>query len=86
MDSTIAADFTLTTGGAAQLASHLQAVVSGVFPPQQQPPHAKHVSNSSSQVFVVPLHIMGTQTLAIIALSNNLQIVSLKLTSINYLY
>jgi len=36
MDSTAAAaDFSLTTGGAAQLASHLQAVVGGVLPPQQ---------------------------------------------------
>jgi hypothetical protein len=86
MDSTIAADFTLTTGGAAQLASHLQAVVSGVFPPQQQPPHAKHVSNSSSQVFAIPLHIMGTQTPTIVALSNTHQVVSLKLTNTNYLY
>jgi hypothetical protein len=72
MDSTVAANFSLITGG--------------VFPPQQQPSLAEHVSDSSSQVFVVPLHIMGTQTPAIVALSINLQVVLLKLTSINYLY
>jgi len=38
MDSTIvAADFSLTTGGAAQPANHLQAAGGGVLPPQQQP-------------------------------------------------
>jgi hypothetical protein len=32
MDSTVATDFSLITGGAAQPVSHLQAVVGGVFP------------------------------------------------------
>jgi hypothetical protein len=81
-----AADFSLTTSGAAQPASHLQAVAGGVFPPQQQPPLTEHVYDSSSQVYVVPLHIMGTHTPSIVPLSNTHQVVSLKLTITNYLY
>jgi len=50
-----AAEFSLTTSGAAQSASHLQVVASGVIPPQQQPPLKDHVSVSFLQVFVVPL-------------------------------
>jgi hypothetical protein len=80
MDSTAAgADFSLTTDGKAPPASHLQAVVDGVLPPHQ-------VNDSFSQVSVVPLHIMRTQTPAIVALSNTHQVVSLKLTNTNYLY
>ena len=87
MDSTIvAADFSLTTGGAAQLANHLQAAGGGVLPSQQQPSLAEHINDSSSQIFVVPLHIMGTQPPAIVALSNTHQIVLLKLMNTNYLY
>jgi hypothetical protein len=49
MDSTIvAADFSLTTGGAAQLANHLQAAGGGVLPSQQQPSLAEHINDSSS--------------------------------------
>jgi hypothetical protein len=66
MDSTVATDFSLITGGATQTASHLQAASDGVFPPQQQPSLAEHVSDSSSQVSTVPLHLMGTHTPAII--------------------
>jgi hypothetical protein len=81
MDSTTAvANFSLTTSGAAPPANHLQASGGGVLPPQQQPSLAEQVNDSFSQVFVVPLHIMGTQTLAIVALSNTHQVVSLKLT------
>jgi hypothetical protein len=86
MDSTAAADFSPTTSGAAQPVSHLQVVAGGVFPPQQQPPLAEHVYDSSSQVYVVPLHLMGTHTPSIVPLSNTHQVVSLKLTITNYLY
>jgi hypothetical protein len=34
MDSTVAADFSLSTGGASQLANHPQAATNGVFSPQ----------------------------------------------------
>jgi len=34
MNSTAAADFSLTTGGATQPASHLQVAAGGLFPPQ----------------------------------------------------
>jgi hypothetical protein len=68
MDYTAATDFSLTTGSAAQPASHLPAAPSGVFPRQQQPPLAENVSNSFSQVSVIPLHIMGTQTPTIVTL------------------
>jgi len=62
MDSSAAAaDFSLTTGGAAQSASHLQAIASSVLPPQHHPSLAEHIHDSSSQVYVIPLHIMGTQ-------------------------
>jgi hypothetical protein len=37
-------------------------------------------------VFAIPLHIMETQTTVIVDLSNTHQVVSLKLTNINYLY
>jgi hypothetical protein len=47
---------------------------------------SEHVNKSSSQVSVVPMHIMGTQTPAIVTLSNTHQVVSLKLTNTNYLY
>jgi len=87
MDSTaVAAKFSLTTGGAAQPASPLQAAASGVLPLQQQPPLAEHVFDSFSQASDVPLHIIGTQTPTIVALSNIHQVVLLKLTNTNYLY
>jgi hypothetical protein len=86
MDSTVAANFPLSIGGAAQPASHPQAVAGGIFAPQQQPPLAKHVSDSSSQVSAVPLPLMGTHTSSIVPLSNTHQVVSLKLTNTNYLY
>jgi len=86
MDSTAAADFSLSTGGAAQPANHPQAAAGGVFSPQQQLTLAEHVSDSSSQVSVVPLPFMGTHTLAIVPLSNTHQVVSLKLTNTNYLF
>jgi hypothetical protein len=88
MDSivAVAADLSLNTSDAAQPTSHLQAVVGGVLPQQQQPLLAEHVNNSSSHVYVISLHIMGTQTLVIVALSNTHQVVSLKLTNTNYLY
>jgi len=86
MDSTTAANFPLSTGGAAQPASHPQAAAGGIFSPQQQPPLAEHVSDSSSQVSAVPLPLMGTHTPAIVPLSNTHQVVSLKLMNTNYLY
>jgi len=87
MDSAVAAsDFSLNTGGAAQPTSHLQATAGGVFPQQQQPSLAEHVNDTSSHVSVITLHIMRAQTPVIIALSNTYQVVSLKLTNINYLY
>jgi hypothetical protein len=80
MDSIATAiDFSLTTSGAAQSASDLQAVASGVLPPQQQPPLKDNVSDSFLQVSTLPLRIMGTQTPTIIALLNTHQVVSLKL-------
>jgi hypothetical protein len=86
MDSSAAAaDFSLTTGGAAQSASHLQVIASSVLPPQHHPSLAEHI-HDSSQVSVIPLHIMGTQPPAIVALSNTHQVVSLKLMDTNYLY
>jgi hypothetical protein len=62
------------------------AAVGGVLLPQQQPSLAEHINDSSSQVSAGPLHIMRTQTPAIVALSNTHEIVSLKLTNTNYLY
>jgi hypothetical protein len=86
MDSSVAAaDFSLTTGGAAQSASHLQVIASSVLPPQHHPSLAEHI-HDSSQVYVIPLHIMGTKPPAIVALSNTHQVVSLKLMDTNYLY
>jgi len=86
MDSTaVVADFSLTINGEAPPASHLQAATGGVLPPQQQPSLSEQV-NDSSQLSVVPLHIMGTQTPAIVPLSNTHQVVSLKLTNTNYLF
>jgi hypothetical protein len=73
MDSVVvvvAADFSLHTGIAAQTASHPQAIVSGVLPQQQPPSLAKHINDYSSHVSVVHLHIIGTPTPAIVALSN----------------
>jgi len=86
MDSTAAADFSLSTGGAAQPASHPQAAAAGAFSSPQQPPLAELVSDSSSQVPVIPLPLMGTHTTTIVPLANTHQVVSLKLTNTNYLY
>jgi hypothetical protein len=86
MDSTAAVDFSLSTGGAAQPASPPQAAAAGAFSSPQQPPPAKLVSDSSSQVPAIPLSLMGTHTTTIIPLANTYQVVSLKLTNINYLY
>jgi hypothetical protein len=48
MDSTAVADFSLSTGGAAQPASHPQVAAVGAFSPPQQPPLAELVYDSSS--------------------------------------
>ena len=74
------------TGGAAQLASQSKAIADGSFSHQQQPSPTKQHHCSFSHVYVVPLHMMGTSTTFIIALSNTQQVVSLKLTNTNYLY
>jgi len=86
MDSIVAANFFLSTGGTAQPANHPQAAVAGAFSPPHQPPLTEHVSDSSSQVPAVPLPLMGTHTTAIVPLTNTHQVVSLKLTNTNYLY
>jgi len=86
MDSTVAADFSLSTGGAAQPASHPQAAAAAAFSPPQQPPRAELVSDSSSQVPAIPLPLMGTHTTTIVPLANTHQVVLLKLTNTNYLY
>jgi hypothetical protein len=86
MDSTAAANFSLSTGGAAQSASHLQATATGAFSSLQQPLLAELVSDSCSQVPAVPLPLMRTHTTTIVPLANTHQVVSLKLTNTNYLY
>ena len=87
MDFAAAAEFSLhQTSGVDQPASHSQAAVGGAFPHQQHPLHAEQNHGSSSHVYVVPLHIVGTSTPSIVALSNTQQVVSLKLTNTNYLY
>jgi hypothetical protein len=87
MDFAAAAEFSLhQTSGVDQPASHSQAAVGGAFPHQQHPLHAEQNHGSSSHVYVVPLHIVGTSTPSIVALSNTQQVVSLKLTNSNYLY
>jgi hypothetical protein len=86
MDSAAAANFSLSTGGEAQPISHRQVAAADAFPPLHQPPLAELVSDSSSQVLVVPLPLMGTHTIAIVPLANTHQVVSLKLTNTNYLY
>ena len=48
MDSTAAADFSLSTGSAAQPASPPQAAVAGALSSPQQPPPVELVSDSSS--------------------------------------
>ena len=68
MDSTAAADFSLSTGCEAQPASHPQAAAAGAFSSPKQPPLVELVSDSSSQVPAVPLPLMGTHTTAIIPL------------------
>ena len=48
MDSTAAAGFSLSTGGAAQPANPPQAAAAGALSSPQQPPLAELVSDSSS--------------------------------------
>jgi hypothetical protein len=82
-----AADFSLhQINAAAQSATHSQVVAGGDFPQQHPLSVAEQNNGSSSHIFVVPLHIMRTSTPAIVVLSNTQQVVSLKLTNINYLY
>jgi hypothetical protein len=73
------------TGGAAHLANPSEAVVAIFFSHHQQPQPTEHNHGSFSHVSVVP-HIMGIITPSIIVLSNTHQVVSLKLTTTNYLY
>jgi len=87
MDSIAAAAYSPhQNGGAAQPSSPSEAAAAGSFSHQQQPQPAEQNLDSFSHVSVVPLHIMGTTTPSIVALSNTHQVVSLKLTTINYLY
>ena len=87
MDYVVTANFSFhQTGVAAQLTGHSHATVGGALPQQQPPLLAEQNNDSSSHVFVVPLHIIGTSTSAIVALSNIHQVVSLKLMNTNYLY
>jgi hypothetical protein len=87
MDFTVAADFSLhQKSGVDQPTTDSQAAAGGAYPHQQHPLHADENHGSSSHVSVVPLHIMGTSTPSIVALSNTQQVVSLKLTNTNYLY
>ena len=86
MDSTATTDFSLSTGSAAQPANPPQAAAASALSSPQQPPLAELVSDSSSQVPVVPLPLMGTHATAIVPLANTHQVVSLKLTNTNYLY
>jgi hypothetical protein len=89
MDSVVAsvADFSLhQTGIAAQPTDHSQAAANGALPQRQPPSLAAQNNDSSSHVFVIPLHIIGTSTSVIVVLSNTQQVVSLKLTNTNYLY
>jgi len=74
------------TSGATQPASHLEAAATGSFSHHQQPQLAEQNHGSFFHVSVVPLHIMGTTTPSIVTLSNTHQVVSLKLTTTNYLY
>jgi len=83
----VGADFSLhQTGVVAPTAGHTQAAVDGSFPQQQAPSPAEQNNGSSFHVFIVPLHIMGTLTPAIVALSTTQQVILLKLTNNNYLY
>jgi hypothetical protein len=63
-----------------------EAAAAGSFSHQQQPQPAEQHLGSFSHVSAVPLDIMGTTTPSIVALSNTHQVVSLKLTTTNYLY
>jgi hypothetical protein len=74
------------TGGASQPASPLEFVAAGSFSHQQQPQPVEQNHGYFSHVFVIPPHIMRTTTPSIIVLSNTYQVVSLKLTTTNYLY
>jgi hypothetical protein len=73
------------TGIAASLVGNSRAAACGAF--LQQQPHllAEQNNDSSSHISIVPLHIIRTSTLAIVALSNTQQVVSLKLINTNYL-
>jgi len=72
------------TDGAAQPGSHSKVVATGFFSHQQQPQPTEQNRGSFSYDYVVPLHIMGTTTPSIVALSNTHQMVSLKLTITNF--
>jgi hypothetical protein len=86
MDSTATTTFSPhQIDGLAQPTSHSEAVAAGSFSHQQQPQPTAQNYGSFSHVYV-PLHIMGTTTPFIVALSNTHQVVSLKLMTTNYLY
>jgi len=70
--------------GAAPLARPSEAAAAGSFSHQQQPQPAEQNHGSFSQVSFIPLHIMRTTTPSIVVLSNTHQVVSLKITTINY--
>ena len=74
------------TGSAAQSANQSKVVADGSFSHQQQPSLVEQHHGSFSHIYVFPLHITGTSTPSIIALSNTQQVVSLNLTNTNYLY
>jgi hypothetical protein len=87
MDSAATATFSPhQIGGPAQPASHSEAVAAGSFSHQEQPEPTAQNYSSFSHVYAVPLHIIGTTTPFIVALSNTHQVVSLKLMTTNYLY
>jgi hypothetical protein len=87
MDFVVAAAFSPhQTGGAAQPTSLSEAAAASSFSHQQQPQPAEQNHGSFSHVSVIPLHIMGIITPSFIALSNTHQVISLKLTTTNYLY
>jgi len=87
MDSAAAAAaFSLhQIGSTAQPGSPSEVVAAGSFSHQQQAQPAEQNHGSFSHVSVIPPHIMRT-TPSIVVLSNTHQVVSLKLTTTNYLY
>jgi len=70
MDSTTVAAFSPhQTGSAAQPARPLEPAVASSFSHQQQPQPAEQNHGSFSHVSVIPLHIMGTTTPFIVAVT-----------------